>query len=172
MVFVMLVSVFWVHTTGFDAAAAFAGLFGATLGIMVSLPINDIADILGDERQKMLGQYAGFVYMIASPFILSGAVIAGVLVDKVRVSHAGLFAAVAIGVGSIFIALSLVLEDDTWKFNSSPRHSQTSSIVGSTIVGDELSRIPTRASSMDDKQDRRKDDKPCVVATNECSAGV
>ena len=172
MTFVALVSVFWVHSTGFGAAAVFAGLFGATLGIMVSLPINDIADILGPSRQKMLGQYAGFVYMIASPFILVGTVIAGVLVDKFRVSHAGVWAAVTIGIGAVFIFLSLVLEDDTLKFDRSPRHSQANSINGSTVVGDELTRQPTLASSVGEISGNGKDAGPYIVVTQDDSAAV
>lgn len=121
LTFVLLVGSLWPVTTSYGAAGTFAGLLGSTLGIMASLPINDVQDILGHNRTALLGQYAGLVYTIASPFIFTGAVIAGALVDNAGVVYAGIYASSAIFLGAVFIILSLQLEDDTWKFDRPSR---------------------------------------------------
>jgi MFS family permease len=108
---------FWLKATSYAAGCTFAALFGLILGIMVSLPINDTQDILGSHRTQLLGQYAGVVYTIASPFVLGGALIGGIIVDHFHTRAAGIWAASTFGVGAVLICLSFVLKDDTWKFD-------------------------------------------------------
>ena len=107
----------WLKSKHYPSAATFAGLFGFLLGIMVSLPVNDVQEILGDDRAHLFGQYSGVMYTCASPFIFGGAVIAGALVDTVGLYEAGVFAGSVFFAGGCLIFLSLYVPDDTWKFD-------------------------------------------------------
>lgn len=113
---VLVVGSAWFLATTYAQGCAFATVFGLMLGTMVSLPINDAAEILGPDRSHMLGQYAGVMFSIASPFVLAGAVISGALVDHLHVRNAGIWAMCCFAACAALIVLSLVLPDDTWKF--------------------------------------------------------
>lgn len=84
------------------------------LGIMVSLPINDVQELLGHKRTHLLGQYAGVVYICCSPFMLGGALISGVLVERFDVQVApGIWCAACFVVGGCVILAGLCMENDT-----------------------------------------------------------
>lgn len=111
------VALAWNLADNYAGACVFASFFGLILGIMVSLPINDAQDILGTHRTHLLGQYAGTVYTCASPFILAGGIVSGALVDRYHIKSAGMWACVSFGLGFILIMASLLIKDDTWKFD-------------------------------------------------------
>ena len=111
------VALAWNLATNYAGACTFASFFGLILGIMVSLPINDVQEILGKDRTHLLGQYAGMVYTCASPFILTGGIVSGALVDHHHIRAPGIWACVTFGLGFVLIFISLVIKDDTWKFD-------------------------------------------------------
>jgi MFS family permease len=117
IVAVIEVALAWNLTYSYHGACIFASFFGLILGIMVSLPINDAQEILGKNRTHLLGQYAGMVYTCASPFILAGGIVTGALVDRYHVKSAGIWACATFGIGSVLILVSLMIKDDTWKFD-------------------------------------------------------
>lgn len=131
---ILIIAPFWFRATTYVQGCAFASLFGLTLGVMVSLPINDAAEILGPSRTDLLGQYAGAVYTIASPFILGGAVVGGALIDDLHNHAAGLWAVSCFAACLVLLIISLTMPDDTWKFDvdskgrSSPRDCEGDTI--------------------------------------------
>lgn len=107
----------WFTVSSFEGGEVFASLFGLTLGIMVSLPINDVQDLLGHDRTHLLGQYAGAVYTCCCPFILGGAIISGALVQFFEVWVApGAWCVVCFVLGGIGIVVGLMIQDDTMCF--------------------------------------------------------
>ncbi|KAK5073443.1 hypothetical protein LTR64_007419 [Lithohypha guttulata] len=117
---VIIIGSCWFEVTSFQGGLVFAALFGLCLGVMVSLPINDVQDMLGHERTHLLGQYAGAVYTCAAPFILGGAVISGALVQYFNVWIApGAWAIGCFTICGALIVLGLSLKDDTGCFVSS-----------------------------------------------------
>ncbi|RMZ91048.1 hypothetical protein DV736_g1713, partial [Chaetothyriales sp. CBS 134916] len=108
----------WLRSRDFASAAVFAGLYGFLLGIMVSLPVNNVQEVLG-HRTELFGQYSGAMYTCAAPFILCGAVVAGALVDSKLngITGAGIWAASVFLTGGLLILVSLLIPDDTYKFD-------------------------------------------------------
>lgn len=81
---------------------------------MVSLPINDVQEILGHKRTWLLGQYAGAVYTCAAPFILGGAVISGALVQNFDIWIApGAYVVGCFVNTGVLLLIGLSLKDDT-----------------------------------------------------------
>ena len=126
----------WFKVSSFPGGMVFVALFGATLGVMVSLPINDVQDLLGNERTYLLGQYAGTVYMCASPFIFGGAVISGALVQYFNIKMApGVWTIVCLGTGGCLIVIGLCMKDDTACFEDLDGETEDgSNSTGSTRV--------------------------------------
>lgn len=93
----------------------FAGLFGWFTGLMASLPVNDVAEILGRNRMSLLGQFVGIVYLCASPFVLVGPVITAALVESFGISAVGIWACVVFGIGGCLLVCSLCVRDDVEK---------------------------------------------------------
>lgn len=110
----VIIACSWFEVESFTGGLIFAGLFGACLGVMVSLPINDAQEILGHERTHLLGQYAGAVYTCAAPFILGGAVISGALVEYLDVWTApGAYVVCCFTICGGLLLVGLSLKDDT-----------------------------------------------------------
>lgn len=110
----VVVAACWFAITTYQGALGFVALFGLALGVMVSLPNNDVQDLLGDKRTYLFGQYSGTVYTCCSPFVLSGAVVTGALVQYfgVQVAPAVLCMGCFVIAGCGLI-LGLVVKDDT-----------------------------------------------------------
>lgn len=122
----IVVGACWFEVASFEGGEAFAALFGLTLGIMVSLPINDVQDLLGNDRTHLLGQYAGAVYTCCCPFILGGAVITGALVQYFDVWIApGAWCIACFVLGGCGILVGLWMDDDTSCFGDAPRGSMS-----------------------------------------------
>ena len=155
MFHLVLVAAFWPTVRGFGAGGVFAGLYGFILGIMVSLPINDIQEILGEKRKHLFGQYAGVAYTIASPFILGGVAFAGFLADTHGALSAGLFSAVTVAIGGVFLLMSSVLKDDTQDFDDIRRFSQKTTISEGETVAE--STISDEKDSSSVKKNERQD---------------
>ena len=100
-------------------AMLFAGLLGQATGLQVSLPVNDIQDILGPKRGDRFGQYAGMTYLFASPFILTGPMLTGLLVDRFGINMVGYWAIAGFCGSALFLMISLKL-DDVHKIDESP----------------------------------------------------
>lgn len=129
---VVIVGACWFEVSSFEGGEVFAAFFGLTLGVMVSLPINDIQDLLGDNRTQLMGQYAGVVYTCCCPFIVGGAVVAGALVKSFDVLIApAAWCTVCFGLGGFGILVGLWMEDDTSCFEDDSRMG-TSEHEGST----------------------------------------
>lgn len=148
------VALAWNLASNYAGACAFASCFGLILGIMVSLPINDAQDILGGERTHLLGQYAGTVYTCASLFILIGGIAAGALVDRYHIHSAGIWACVTFGLGFVLILTSLVIKDDTWKFDQDTL-PQTRDVVKAEVNDEGFEKVDhyrtgTRQQFLDD----------------------
>ena len=147
----------WNLTSSYAGACTFASFFGLILGIMVSLPINDAQEILGWRRTHLLGQYAGTVYTCASPFILAGGIVTGALVDRYHIRSASIWACVTFGLGFILIMTSLMIKDDTWKFDKDGLLQARGNInkQGSEVDADwekaETYRPVMRQQSVDDR---------------------
>lgn len=92
-------------------AMLFAGLLGQATGLQVSLPVNDIQDILGPGRGDRFGQYTGMTYLFASPFILTGPMITGLLVDRFGINSVAYWAIAGFCCGAVFLMLSLRFDD-------------------------------------------------------------
>jgi MFS family permease len=146
IVAIIEVALAWNLANNHTGAYTFASFFGLTLGIMVSLPINDAQEILGTRRTHLLGQYAGTVYTCASPFNLAGGIVTGALVDRYHIKSAGIWACVTFGLGFILIMVSLMIKDDTWKFNE-----------------DALPETEEKVDGADDKADWEKAGTGCEV---------
>lgn len=113
----ILIGPCWFSVSSFEGGVAFAGLYGSTFGVMASLPINDVQDLLGNGRTHLLGQYAGTVYTCCSPFMLAGGVLVGLLVAMFDVDVApAVWCMVCFGLGAVLIVVGLVIEDDTGCF--------------------------------------------------------
>jgi Major Facilitator Superfamily len=147
IVAIIEVALAWNLANNYIGACTFASFFGLTLGIMVSLPINDAQEILGTRRTHLLGQYAGTVYTCSSPFILAGGIVTGALVDRYHIKSAGIWACVTLGLGFILIMVSLMIEDDTWKFDE-----------------DSLPETEEKVGGADDQVDREKARTNCEAA--------
>ena len=81
----ILTLVMWPLTSSITTTIAFSVVFGIFSGAVIGLPPASMAEILGKEdpqRQKKLGHWVGMMYCGASPFALTGPVIAGYLVSK------------------------------------------------------------------------------------------
>jgi hypothetical protein len=92
-------------------AMLFAGLLGQATGLQVSLPVNDIQDILGPKRGDRFGQYAGMTYLFASPFILTGPMITGLLVDRFGINMVGYWAIAGFCACAVFLMISVNVND-------------------------------------------------------------
>lgn len=148
------VALAWNLANNYLGACLFASCFGLILGIMVSLPINDAQDILGRDRTHLLGQYAGTVYTCASPFILAGGIVTGALVDRYHIASVCIWACVAFGGGSMLIMVSLLIEDDTWKFDEDTLPQTKKAVQPQEDDGgfekDVLNRSDARQEPLDD----------------------
>ena len=115
---------------------------------MVSLPINDIQEILGEKRKHLFGQYAGVAYMIASPFVLGGVAFAGYLADTFGALPPGIFSAATVTVGALFLFASSWLKDDTQDFDDARRFSQKTTISEEESVAESIMSGEKHASSV------------------------
>lgn len=143
---VLLVGSCWFEVSSFAGGMSFAALFGTCLGVMVSLPINDVQDLLGHGRTGLLGQYAGTVYTCCSPCVLCGAVISGALVEYLGVRIApGLWCMGCFTIGGCGIILGLCMKDDTDCFQDldDDADAEVACRAGSPFT----SQAPTRVNS-------------------------
>ena len=92
-------------------AMLFCGLLGQATGLQVSLPVNDIQDILGPKRGDRFGQYTGITYLFASPFILTGPMITGFLVDRFGINMVAYWAIAGFCGSAVFLMISLKVDD-------------------------------------------------------------
>lgn len=114
LISVIVIASCWFSVTSFKGGLSFASLFGLCLGVMVSLPINDIQDILGNDRTYLLGQYAGAVYTCCCPFILGGVLISAALIQYFDVFIApAVYTMGCFSAGGVFILIGLLIKDDT-----------------------------------------------------------
>lgn len=114
---IVTISAFWTTTNDLGTAMIFAGLFGWFTGLMASLPINDIADILGQNRMSLFGQFAGLVYLCASPFVFAGPIIAAALSERFGISAVGIWACFCFAVGGALMLLSVCVRADVEKID-------------------------------------------------------
>jgi MFS family permease len=92
-------------------AMLFSGLLGQATGLQVSLPVNDIQDILGPTRNERFGQYTGMTYLFASPFILTGPMITGLLVDRFGINAVAYWAIAGFCASAVLLMISLKADD-------------------------------------------------------------
>lgn len=92
-------------------AMLFCGFLGQTSGLQVVLPVNDIQDILGPKRQDRFGQYTGMTYLIASPFILTGPLVTGLLVDKFGMNAVAYWTIAGFVASAVFLTISVNTDD-------------------------------------------------------------
>jgi hypothetical protein len=92
-------------------AMLFCGLLGQATGLQVSLPVNDIQDILGPKRGDRFGQYTGMTSLFASPFILTGPMVTGILVDQFGINVVAYWAIAGFCAAALFLTISLKADD-------------------------------------------------------------
>jgi hypothetical protein len=92
-------------------AMLFCGLLGQATGLQVSLPVNDIQDILGRDRGDRFGQYIGMTNLFASPFILTGPVITGLLAERFSINFVAYWAIGGFFGCSVLLSVSLRADD-------------------------------------------------------------
>jgi len=154
---VIVIGSCWFTVTTFNGGLTFVALFGLMLGVMVSLPINDVQEILGNKRTHLLGQYAGAVYTCCCPFMLGGAVVAGALVQYFDIWIApGAWCIGCFSFGGCGLVLELCIKDDTACFEESDREDGEAEVL-SVYSG------PTRVNSPGDRAEdgygNRSDEK-------------
>ena len=92
-------------------AMLFCGLLGQSTGLQVVLPVNDIQEILGSDRAHRFGQFVGMTYFIASPFILTGPIITGILVDRFGINVVGIWSIAGFCAGAVCLFVSVSIDD-------------------------------------------------------------
>jgi predicted MFS family arabinose efflux permease len=105
------IALFWFIPGNYAMAMLFCGLLGQATGLQVSLPVNDIQEILGPERVDRFGQYSGMTYLFASPFILTGPMITGLLVDRFGINVVAYWAITGFCASAVFLMVSLRADD-------------------------------------------------------------
>lgn len=81
----ILVFIWWTLATSVGAAFGFVVVFGAVSGAVIGLPPATVANIISRSPgvdHSRLGQWTGMMYTMASPFALTGPVIAGYLIKR------------------------------------------------------------------------------------------
>jgi MFS family permease len=106
-----LIALFWFIPSNYAMAMLFCGLLGQATGLQVSLPVNDIQDILGPKRGERFGQYTGMTNLFASPFILTGPMITGLLVDRFGLNAVAYWAMAGFFGGAVFLTVSVKADD-------------------------------------------------------------
>lgn len=115
---VSITGAFWFVASSFEAGMVFSALIGLTLGLLAALPVNDVADILGNSRMHLFGQYTGVVYACASLPILTGILVTGAAVQAYDVYIApAAWAMACFLLAAILIFVSLRMKDDTNVFD-------------------------------------------------------
>ncbi|KAK5951646.1 hypothetical protein OHC33_007325 [Knufia fluminis] len=152
---VIVIGSCWFTVSTFEGGLVFVALFGLTLGVMVSLPINDVQEILWNKRTHLLGQHAGAVYTCCCPFMLGGAVIAGAMVQYFNVWVApGAWSMSCFFLGGCGLVVGLCIKDDTACFELPESDEGTgegeserkSSYGGSTRVNSEADHTGNKNS--------------------------
>lgn len=92
-------------------AMLFCGLLGQAIGLQVSLAVNDIQDILGPGRGDRFEQYTGMTYLFASPFILTGPIITGLLVDAFGINAVAYWSIAGFCASAGLLTVSLRVND-------------------------------------------------------------
>lgn len=92
-------------------AMLFCGLLGQVTGLQVSLPVNDIQDILGPGRGDRFGQCTSMTYLFGSPFILTGPIITGLLVDAFGINVVGYWSITGFCASAGLLTVSLRVDD-------------------------------------------------------------
>lgn len=105
------IALFWFIPGNYAMAMLFCGLLGQATGLQVSLPVNDIQDILGPKRGDRFGQYTGMTNLFASPFILTGPMITGLLVDRFGINVVAYWAIAGFCGSAVFLTVSLKADD-------------------------------------------------------------
>ena len=147
---VLIIASSWFTVESFRGGLGFAALFGLCLGVMVSLPINDMQEILGNERTYLLGQYAGAVYTCCCPFMLGGIVTAGALIQYFDVFIApAIWTICCFSAGGVLMLIGLCIKDDTACFEELDDENQTRG--SRTECGGS-----TRTNSLNKEEERHK----------------
>jgi predicted MFS family arabinose efflux permease len=105
------IALFWFIPGNYAMAMLFCGLLGQATGLQVSLPVNDIQDILGPTRGDRFGQYTGMTYLFASPFILTGPMLTGLLVDRFGINVVAYWAIAGFVASAVLLMVSLRADD-------------------------------------------------------------
>lgn len=131
---VIVIGSFWFSTTSFAVGMSFAMLYGLVAGLLASLPVNDVQEILTHRRTNLFGQYCGAVYLCAAVPVLVGLLIAGALVERFTVfTSPAVWAMSCFSASAFFICLGLWIEDDTHVFDedysSQPQNVQYEDVV-------------------------------------------
>jgi MFS family permease len=107
----ILIGIFWFTPGNYAMAMLFSGLLGQATGLQVSLPVNDIQEILGPDRGDRFGKYIGMTNMLASPFILTGPVITGLLVERFGINSVAYWSLGGFFGCAAFLTASLKMDD-------------------------------------------------------------
>jgi MFS family permease len=111
MVSTFFIALFWFIPSSYAVAMLFCGLLGQATGLQVSLPVNVIQEILGPDRGDRFGQYTGMTYLFASPFILAGPIITGLLVDQWGINVVAYWSMAGFCGSAVFLTVSLKIDD-------------------------------------------------------------
>ncbi|QDS71550.1 hypothetical protein FKW77_005522 [Venturia effusa] len=152
----ILVFVWWTLANSVGAAFGFVVVFGAVSGAVIGLPPATVANIISRSPgvdHSRLGQWTGMMYTIASPFALTGPVIAGHLITKYdNYLTVQMWSATCLFMAALCL-LAAGISADRIEKRSSRLTGFFSSAVNSVWSRDEEkadSQVPTRAPSIRD----------------------
>lgn len=150
----ILVFIWWTLASSVGSAFGFVVVFGAVSGAVIGLPPATVANIISRSPgvdHSRLGQWTGMMYTIASPFALTGPVIAGYLITKYdNFITVQMWSATCLFLSSLCLLAAGVSADRIEK-RSSRFTGFFSSAVNSVWSKDEEkadSQAPTRVPSM------------------------
>lgn len=150
----ILVFVWWTLATNVGSAFGFVVVFGAVSGAVIGLPPATVANIISRSPgvdHSRLGQWTGMMYTIASPFALTGPVIAGYLIKRFdNFLTVQMWSATCLFLASLCLLAAGISADRVEK-RSSRFTGFFSSAVNSVWSKDEEkadSHVPTRVPSM------------------------
>lgn len=150
----ILVFAWWTLADNVKSAMGFVVVFGAVSGAVIGLPPATVANIISRSPGvdlSRLGQWTGMMYTIASPFALTGPVIAGYLITKYETYlTVQMWSATCLLLAALCL-LAAIFSADRIDKRSSRFTGFFSSAVNSVWSRDEekadTSQIPTRVTS-------------------------
>ncbi|TLD20099.1 MFS general substrate transporter [Venturia nashicola] len=153
----ILLYVWWTLASNVSSAFGFVVVFGAVSGAVIGLPPATVANIItrspGVDHSR-LGQWTGMMYTLASPFALTGPVIAGYLIKRFdNYLTVQMWSATCLFMASLCLLAAMISADRIEK-RSSRFTGFFSSAVNSVWSKDEEKadgQVPTRVPSTRDQ---------------------